>query len=71
MENIEIYSRPAVCCSLEKFDTVFADESDFVEVCEWKNGMGYDININDTHISFTHGEFEAIKYLIECLNKNK
>lgn len=71
MENIECYNKRAVCCSLIDFDQVFADESDFMEVCEWKNGMGYDVCINDTHFSFTHGEFNAMCYLIEHLNKNK
>lgn len=71
MENIEYYNKRAVCCSLIDFDQAFADESDFIEVCEWKNGMGYDVCINETHYSFTHGEFNAMCYLIEHLNKNK
>lgn len=71
MEKIEIYNRPSVCCNLIDFDPLFADESDFIEVCEWKNGLGYDIAINDTHLSFTQGEFKAICYLIAQLNKNK
>lgn len=68
MEKIDSYNRRSACCQLIDFDTIFADESDFVEVCEWKNGMGCDVAINDTHYSFTYGEFEAIKYLIEHLN---
>lgn len=71
MNKAESYNRPAVCCHLIHFDDLFADESDFVEVCEWKNGLGYDVAINDTHYSFTIGEFNAIQYLIEYLNKNK
>lgn len=69
MENIETYTRPAVCCCLIDFDPLFAGESDFVEVCEWKNGNGYDVSVNDTHFSFTIGEFKAIEYLIKQLNK--
>ena len=69
MENIETYNRPAICCSLVDFDPMFAEETDFVEVCEWKNGMGYDVAVNDTHFSFTIGEFKAIEYLIKQLNK--
>ena len=67
--NVENYNRRAVCCNLDEFDTIFADETDFVEVCEWKNGEGYDIAINDTHISLTYGELEAINYLVTQLNK--
>ena len=69
--GIESYKRNAACCNLIDFDPMFADESDFVEVCEWKNGAGYDVAINDTHYAFTYGEFKAIEYLVEQLNKNK
>ena len=70
MKEAEKYNRRAVCCRLIDFDSVFADESDFIEVCEWKNGIGYDIAINDTHYSLSYGEFKAIEYLIAQLNKN-
>ena len=73
MENVdvEVYNRLAACCSLDKFDPGFADETDFVEVCEWKNGEGFDISINDDHYSFTRGELNAINYLIKQLNKEE
>ena len=45
--KVETYNRRAVCCSLNEFDPIFATESDFIEVCDWKNGEGYDITIND------------------------
>ena len=68
--KIETYNRRAVCCSLNDFDPIFATESDFIEVCDWKNGEGYDITINDKNYSLTIGELEAINYLVEKLNKN-
>jgi hypothetical protein len=71
MKNVEKYVRPAVCCNLIDFDPMFACETDFVEVCEWENRLGYDVVINDRHYSFTDGEFNAIKYLISHLNKTK
>ena len=71
MKDVENYNRRAVCCRLVEFDPVFANESDFIEVCEWKNGIGYDVAINDTHYSLSYGEFKAIEYLIAQLNKNK
>ena len=70
MAKLEKYERNAVCCCLEEFDPIFAGENDFIEVCEWKNGDGYDISINDRQYSFTHGELESIKYLTEQLNNN-
>ena len=68
--NVETYNRKAVCCNLEEFDPLFASGDDFIEVCEWKNGEGYDFAINDRHISLTHGELEAINVLAEQLNNN-
>lgn len=68
--KIETYTKRAVCCSLNEFDPIFATESDFIEVCDWKNGEGYDITINDKNYSLTIGELEAINYLVEKLNKN-
>ena len=68
--NLEKYNRPAIACNLNKFDPIFADINDFIEICKWKNGEGYDIAINDNHYSFTIGEIEAINYLIAELNKS-
>lgn len=45
-----------------------SNEYDFIEVSEWINGEGYDININDNKkISLSFDEFEGIKHLISCL----
>ena len=73
MEDImlEKYNRPAVCCSLNKFDPIFASISDVIEVCEWKNGEGIDVYINNKHHSFTYGELDAINYLVSQLKKIK
>ena len=68
--NVETYNRKAVCCNLDEFDPKFASGDDAIEVCEWKNGEGYDIAINDTHISLTRGELDAINFLAEQLNNN-
>ena len=68
--KIETYNRRAVCCSLKDFDPIFATESDFIEVCDWKNGEGYDITINDKNYSLTIGELDAINFLAAKLNDN-
>ena len=69
-ESLEKYERRAVCCNLNEFDNIFADEYDFVEVCEWKNGEGYNIAINDRYYSLSRGELEAINFLTAQLNSN-
>lgn len=41
---------------------------DYVEVCQWYNGEGWDISISDGNIfSLHYTEFEAIKKLIKKL----
>lgn len=41
-----------------------ANENDFVEVTEWKNGEGFDVSISDKKtISLTWGEWECIQAL--------
>lgn len=40
-------------------------EHDYMEVTEWSNGEGFDININDKkHLSLSWGEYEALQALV-------
>lgn len=73
MENkIEAYKRNSVFTRLKNYCS-FANEHDYIEVTEWKNGEGFDINIsnstNTKNFDLTHGEFNALKKLIKQLNK--
>ena len=44
----------------------------FIEVCEWKNGEGFDVTLG-THehelLSFTYSDFDAIKKMVKKLYK--
>ncbi len=67
MEHREFNRRKAVYDNLRKYDYL-AKEDDFIEVTEWTNGEGYDIQISDNkHISLTEGELDAIQHLANCL----
>jgi hypothetical protein len=68
--TLQKYNRTAICCFLNEFDPIFATSTDAIEVCEWKNGEGIDININDTHYALTYGELKAINYLVSQLKKD-
>jgi hypothetical protein len=49
-------------------DIYHNDSIDYVEVCEWSNGEGWDISISDKQIiSLQEYEFKAIKKLIKQL----
>ena len=64
---MEITQRKSVNDSLKKY-CVYAKDDDFIEITEWTNGEGWDINISDEkRISLTFGELEAINYLVKTL----
>ena len=62
----EIKNRRSISDKLSKFGYKSGDE--FIEVTEWTNGEGYDININDKIFSLHYGELEAINYLVKKLD---
>jgi len=68
---IEYYDRKAVFSELKEY-CVLAKDHDFIEITEWKNGEGFDINVSSTLgnqiISLTDGEFRLIKKMIKQLN---
>lgn len=65
---MEKYKRKSVFSELKKYDG-FAKEHDYIEVCEWHNVEGYDIDINGRVIRLTRGELRAIKKLVKALEK--
>ena len=67
---MEIKNRRCIIEDLNKFD-IMAKKDDFIEVCEWANGEGFDISITDKKIiSLTHWELEAINFLTKALDYN-
>jgi len=64
------YTRKAVFICLKKYDHT-ANEQDFIEVTEWKNGEGFDVEIVgklSTRFQLTWGEYTALKKLIKKLD---
>lgn len=67
---MEIKNRRCIIEDLNKFD-IMAEKNGFIEVCEWTNGEGFDINISDKKIiSLTRGELDAIDFLTKTLDYN-
>ena len=70
--NMEKYKRQSVFSELKKYD-VFAKDHSYIEVTEWKNGDGFDVDINSTEnnrFQLTNGEFRALKKMIKILHKS-
>ena len=68
---MDSYKRKAVFSELKNFDHS-AKDHDFIEVCEWKNGEGFDVEIASTlstRFQLTWGEFKALKKLVKELYK--
>jgi len=60
---IEQYVRNAKFTLLKPYDS-FAKDDDFMEVCDWHNGEGFDVTINEKTFSFTHGQWECLQTLV-------
>lgn len=64
---MESYKLNSIRENLSKFDYL-AKEHDYIEVTEWSNGEGWNINLNGTAIQLTDGQLKAIKYLTQTLD---
>lgn len=63
------YTKKAVFSYLKKYDHI-ANEEDFIEVTEWKNGEGFDVEIVgklSIRFQLTWGEYTALKKLVKKL----
>lgn len=68
-KNMKKYTKNAVFCELKKYDHI-ANDDDYIEVTEWKNGEGFDVEIVgklSTRFQLTWGEYTALKKLIKKL----
>lgn len=64
---MESYKLNSIREGLSKFDYL-AKEHDYIEVTEWSNGEGWNINLNGTNIQLTDGQLKAINYLTQTLD---
>lgn len=66
---MEIYKRKSINDKLSKYTYSAKDNSSYIEITEWKNGEGWDIDIDGRKLfSLTFGELEAINYLVKALD---
>ena len=66
---MEKYNRKTVFDKLEDYDCL-SGEFDFIEVCGWHNGDGFDVEINTKQpqrFQLTDGQFRALKKLVKKL----
>lgn len=66
---MEKYARQSVFSELKEHDHL-AGENDFIEITEWKNGEGFDVEIVSklsTRFQLTWGEYTALKKMVKEL----
>lgn len=65
--------RNTVYEDLKKF-SIFAEDNDFIEVTEWTNGEGFDVNIEDKQgsrkISLLYEELDGIVTMANILKND-
>ena len=57
------YERKARFTELKPYD-ILAKEHDFMEVCEWSNGEGFDVTKNEQQFSLTWGQWQCLQALV-------
>jgi hypothetical protein len=63
------YKRKAIFTELEDF-CHFANKGDYIEVTEWYNGEGFDVEVYgklSSRFQLTWGEYDALKKVIKKL----
>lgn len=64
--------RKSISVDLKEYDH-FADDHDFIEVCEWSNGEGVDVIVSSKLggiFQLTYGEWNALKAAMTTLIYN-
>ena len=77
-KKVEIINRVAAVAPLNEYCSFSMGErkgkDDFIEVTEWTNVEGFDVEINDlegrTRFMLTYGQFDALKACVKEINKS-
>jgi len=67
--TIQGYNRKAVFAELTEFDHL-AKPDDYIEVCEWHNGEGFDVEVSSnpgSRFQLTWGQWDALNKLMTKL----
>lgn len=63
---MEFRNRREVSSLLKTFCPGCSDDQ-YISICEWSNGDGWDIDINGKSIALSYDELEAINFLTRAL----
>ena len=69
MDSTETYNRKAIFANLKTYDFT-SKEHDYIEICEWYNGDGFDVELNSNpgaRFQMTWGQYDALVSLVDKL----
>lgn len=68
---MEIIKRKSIFCET-KGHCYLSSKDDYMEITEWTNGDGFDVNISNKNdqlmFNLTHGQFKLLKKMYKKLN---
>lgn len=71
MATTDTYNRKSAMVDLKKFN-FSGNDSDYMEVTEWKNGDGYTVSIGAGYrnvlFDITNEEIDALNYLVNAVH---
>jgi len=65
--EVDNYVRNSVFAQLKQWCFGYGEEHDYIEVTEWANGEGFDVDIETNQrqrFQLTWGQYEALKHLV-------
>ena len=65
--EVDNYVRNSVFAQLKQWCFGYGKEHDYIEVTEWANGEGFDVDIETDQrqrFQLTWGQYEALKHLV-------
>jgi hypothetical protein len=68
--EVDAYQRNSLFAKLKQWCFGYGTEEDYIEVTEWQNGEGFDVDIETSQrqrFQLTWGQYEALKHLINTI----
>lgn len=65
--EVDNYVRNSVFAQLKQWCFGYGKDNDYIEVTEWANGEGFDVDIETDQrqrFQLTWGQYEAVKHLV-------
>lgn len=72
-QQFKVASRKSVFSEIGEY-CYLSKEHDYIEITEWTNGDGFDVDLSslgEQRIAITYGQFKLLKHLVKQLEKSR